>query len=56
MRLVFADSVDTIDPDYDFVADRNGTGGMPAEAPNEGRGGRPRTGVRLTREQLEAAL
>ena len=26
MRFVFADSVDTIDPDYDFVADRNGAG------------------------------
>lgn len=24
MRFVFADSVDTIDPEYDFVADRNG--------------------------------
>lgn len=26
MRFVFADSVDTIDPLYDFVADRNGAG------------------------------
>ena len=26
MRFVFADSVDTVDPDYDFVADRNGAG------------------------------
>jgi hypothetical protein len=26
MRFVFADSVDTIDPEYDFVADRNGIG------------------------------
>ncbi|MER8724896.1 tRNA-guanine transglycosylase DpdA [Mesorhizobium sp. M1027] len=26
MQFVFADSVDTIDPEYDFVADRNGAG------------------------------
>ena len=26
MRFVFADSVDTVDPAYDFVADRNGAG------------------------------
>lgn len=26
MRFVFADSVDTIDPDYDFLADRHGLG------------------------------
>lgn len=26
MRFVFADSVDTVDPEYDFVADRNGAG------------------------------
>jgi hypothetical protein len=26
MRFVFADSIDTIDPGYDFVADRNGAG------------------------------
>ena len=26
MRFVFADSLDTIDPEYDFVADRNGVG------------------------------
>jgi hypothetical protein len=26
MRFVFADSVDTIDPEYDFIADRNGAG------------------------------
>ena len=26
MRFVFADSVDTVDPDYDFVADRNSAG------------------------------
>lgn len=26
MRFVFADSVDTVDPDYDFVTDRNGAG------------------------------
>lgn len=26
MRFVFADSVDTVDPEYDFVADRNGVG------------------------------
>jgi hypothetical protein len=26
MRFVFADSMDVIDPDYDFVADRNGAG------------------------------
>ncbi|WOJ88370.1 tRNA-guanine transglycosylase DpdA [Methylocapsa polymorpha] len=26
MRFVFADSVDTVDPGYDFVADRNGEG------------------------------
>ena len=26
MRFVFADSLDTIDPSYDFIADRNGAG------------------------------
>jgi hypothetical protein len=26
MRFIFADSLDTIDPAYDFLADRNGTG------------------------------
>ena len=26
MRFVFADSVDTIDPEYDFIEDRNGKG------------------------------
>ena len=26
MRFVFADSIDTVDPEYDFVADRNGAG------------------------------
>jgi Queuine tRNA-ribosyltransferase len=26
MRFVFADSVDTVDPEYDFIADRNGPG------------------------------
>ena len=26
MRFVFADSIDTVDPAYDFVADRNGVG------------------------------
>jgi hypothetical protein len=26
MRFVFADSVDTVDPEYDFIADRNGLG------------------------------
>lgn len=26
MRFVFADSIDTIDPAYDFLADRNGIG------------------------------
>ncbi len=26
MRFIFADSLDTIDPDYDFLADRNGAG------------------------------
>lgn len=26
MRFIFADSLDTIDPGYDFLADRNGAG------------------------------
>jgi hypothetical protein len=26
MRFIFADSIDTVDPEYDFVADRNGSG------------------------------
>ena len=26
MRFIFADSLDTIDPAYDFLADRNGAG------------------------------